>query len=138
VKVLLDINVVLDVLQRRPDFYRPAADLFAEAEAGRLSASIAGHTVTTAYYILRRSDGAQIAGEALRELLRIVDVVPVFRDDLQRALTMGWRDFEDAVQAVCAEKTGAEILVTRDLADFRTSTVPAVSPADALAMLSNH
>jgi predicted nucleic acid-binding protein len=135
VKVLLDINVVLDVLQQRPGFFRPAADLFAAVEAGRISASIAGHTVTTAYYIMRRSNGSELAGAALLDLLRVVDVVPVVREDLLRALRLEWRDFEDAVQAVCAEKTGAEVVVTRNLDDFRASTVPAVSPVDALAML---
>lgn len=134
-KVLLDINVILDLLQRRPGFFRPAAELFAAAEAGRISASVAGHTITTAHYIIRRGNGAETAAAAIRQILSVLDVVPVDRDDLIRALSLGWHDFEDAVQAVCAEKAGAQLIVTRDLSDFKASTVPAISPDEALARI---
>lgn len=38
---------------------------------------------------------------------------------------MGWRDFEDAVQAVCAAKAGADYIVTQDLHGFQAASVPA-------------
>jgi predicted nucleic acid-binding protein len=59
----------------------------------------------------------------------------VERHDLLRALALGWKDFEDAVQAVCAEKVGAEFIVTRDPDDFRASPVPVIAPRDAVARL---
>ncbi len=51
----------------------------------------------------------------------------------------GWRggwscgDFEDALQAVSAEACGADWLVTRNVADFSQSRVPALTPKDFLA-----
>jgi predicted nucleic acid-binding protein len=50
-------------------------------------------------------------------------------------MALGWNDFEDAVQAVCATKAGADFIVTRDLQDFRASTVPAHEPAYILSLL---
>ncbi|HYW14124.1 MAG TPA: PIN domain-containing protein [Longimicrobium sp.] len=70
-----------------------------------------------------------------RCLLRILDVVPAERADLSHALSLGWRDFEDAVQTVSASKAGADCIVTRDLKDFRASPVPARDPAFILPLL---
>ena len=42
------------------------------------------------------------------------------------------RDFEDGLQAVAAEAVGAQVIVTRNTADFRRSPIPAVTPAEFL------
>jgi predicted nucleic acid-binding protein len=68
--LLLDINVLLDFLQLRGQFSRPAAKLFAAIEMKRATAYVAGHTLTTAYYIVRRAGGAPAAESAVLTLLR--------------------------------------------------------------------
>jgi predicted nucleic acid-binding protein len=134
-KLLLDINVFLDFIQQRAGLARSSAGLFAAIEMKRASAYVAGHTLTTAYYIVRRGHNAPIAESAVLTLLRVVDVVPLDRDDLLRAMALGWNDFEDAVQAVCASKVGADYIVTRNLRDFRRSSVPAHDPEFILSLL---
>lgn len=135
-KLLVDTNVVLDLVQQRPGFSQAAADLFAAIETRRATGYIAGHTLTTAFYIIRRTEGSQSAAAAVGDLLRVLEVVPVEKGDLQYALDFHWRDFEDAVQAVCAEKAGVDAIVTRDLADFRGSRVPVMEPTDVIAQIS--
>lgn len=133
--VLLDINILLDFLQRRPGFMKPAAELFAAIETRRAVGYVAGHTITTVHYIMRRSDGAVAAASAVSHLLQVLEVVPVERQDFIRALGMGWKDFEDAVQAVCADKVGADAIVTRDPKDFQGAAITVRSPAQVLALL---
>jgi predicted nucleic acid-binding protein len=133
--LLIDINVLLDLLQRRPEFLRPAAQLFAAVEMKRVTAYVSVHTITTAYYIMRRANGGPVAESAVITLLRVMKVVAVDRDDLMRALSFGWKDFEDAVQAVCADKVGADYIVTRDLDDFRAATVAVQTPEQVLKLL---
>jgi predicted nucleic-acid-binding protein len=135
VKLLIDINVLLDLLQRRGTFDRPAAQLFAAVEMKRAVGYVSGHTITTVYYIMRRGTSAPVAESAVLTLLRVLKVIPVDRDDMIRALGYGWSDFEDAVQSVCAAKIGADFIVTRDLQDFRGSAVPAREPASVLPLL---
>ena len=135
-KLLVDTNVVLDLAQRRPGFAEAAAGVFAAIEDRRATGFVAGHTLTTAFYVIRRTEGTQSAALAIGNLLRILEVVPVERGDLLQALAFQWRDFEDAVQAVCAEKAGVDAIVTRDLADFRDSRIPVISPVGALARLA--
>jgi hypothetical protein len=46
------------------------------------------------------------------------------------------KDFEDAAQAMCAGRIGADLIVTRNVKDFVLSPVQAVTPSAALALIS--
>ena len=48
---------------------------------------------------------------------------------------MNWTDFEDAVQAACAEKAEVDYLVTRDKTGFKKSAVRPVTPSELLALI---
>jgi predicted nucleic acid-binding protein len=135
VKLLVDVNVVLDVALNRAPFAQDSAKLLTAIDYGRAQGYVATHTITTAYYVIAKNQGSAIAAAAIAETIRILDVVPAGRSDLSNALALGWRDFEDAVQAICASKIGADFIVTRDLHDFRGSAVPAREPAAVLPML---
>lgn len=87
------------------------------------------------HYIVGRVQGRQTAASALSDLLRIVEVVPVDKADFQQALALGLADFEDAVQAVCALKIGADYIATRNERDFQGSPVKPMAPGALLAML---
>ena len=52
-----------------------------------------------------------------------------------KALSLGWKHFEDAVQAVCALQVGADYVVSRNPGDFESFSIPVVSPSDLLALL---
>ena len=71
----------------------------------------------------------------MAELLRVVDVVAVEKADFQQASALGLRDFEDAVQAVCALKACVDFIVTRDEADFRGFDIPTLTPGSVVALL---
>lgn len=134
-KLLLDINIVLDVLLRREPWAEEAARLLSAAERGQVEAFVAGHSITTAHYIIARVRGREAAATAVTDLLRILAVVPVEAADFHQALALNTADFEDAVQAACALKIGAEFLVTRNDRDFREIPIPIVPPGAILARL---
>ena len=135
-KVLLDINVILDVLADREPFAEPAAGVLALLEHQIVDGFIAGHTATTLHYLLHRSLDKQRAKRAIMDLLKLVSVVPVDHDRLLHALAMNWSDFEDAVQVACAEKAEVDYIVTRDPKHFRRSDVPILSPPELLALFA--
>lgn len=47
----------------------------------------------------------------------------------------GWSDFEDAVQASCAEDVEAAYLVTRNKWDLRAAATRVVTPAELVALV---
>lgn len=134
-KLLLDINVLLDVLLDRAPWSDAASRLLAAIESNRAEAFVAAHTLPTVYYIVAQSRDRNVATAAVSDLLRIVDVAPITRADYQTALGFAIGDFEDAVQAAAALTVGADYLVTRNEKDFRSAPVSTADPATVLALL---
>lgn len=134
-KLLLDINVLLDVLLDRDPWSNAASRLLAAIESKKAEGFLASHTLPTIYYIVAQSRDREVASAAVTHILRILDVVPLDRSDFQQALSWRFHDFEDAVQAAAAVKIGVRYLVTRNEKDFRAGPVPVADPPTILALL---
>jgi len=65
----------------------------------------------------------------LERLLRLVEVAPGATADARRALNLPLPDVEDAFQAAAALAWHADVIVTRNVTDYRRSPVRALSPA---------
>jgi len=135
VKLLLDINVIVDVLTARRPWVEHSAAVLSLLDDARVEGFVAVHTITTIHYLLTEHLGRKKAAAALLDVLRLVRVVPVDHDMMLKALSLGWKDFEDAVQAVCALQVGADYVVSRNPGDFESFSIPVVSPSDLLALL---
>ncbi|MBX6362470.1 MAG: PIN domain-containing protein [Gemmatimonadetes bacterium] len=133
-RLLLDVNIVLDVALEREPWFGEAAVLLSEIERGHATGFIAAHTVTTYHYIVGKQARSK-AVEATADLLRIMEVVPAEKADFLEALALNLPDFEDAVQAVAALKVGADYLVTRNADDFRGAAIPLRTAGEILAIL---
>lgn len=136
--VFFDTNVVLDVLLERQPWVETSKRLWAAIDDGRITGYVAATSLTNIFYIARRAKGLEVAFDAVQICLDTFDVSPVMRDVLSRALAARatWRDFEDAVQMICASDVGADMIATRDPSDFQGSPVPALSPAGVLTRLA--
>ena len=135
-KLLLDTNVVIDIVSKRPG-YAISRDILRFCELGKANGFVSTTTVTDAVYILKKYLTSGDAREAVLTLLHIVDLAVVQKSDIAYALIGGWKDFEDAVQAACAARNKMNYIVTRNIGDFVDSAVKAVSPDEALDMLRN-
>ncbi|MEH1839683.1 MAG: PIN domain-containing protein [Nostoc sp.] len=96
-RVLIDTNVVLDFLQEREPFVEDAARQFQKIDAGEVQGFIAATTITNIYYIVRRTAGVKVAQDAIIQVLTDLHICPVERTILEQAITLNFRDFEDAV-----------------------------------------
>lgn len=134
-RILLDTNVVLDVLQSRQPFSHHATELFARVERGELEGVLCATTLTTIDYLLTQAMSGQEAKAVIRGLLGLFGVAAVTRVVLEAALESPMPDFEDAVLAHAASHAGAERIITRNTRDFRGSPVPAMEPAEFIAQL---
>ena len=135
-KVLLDVNVVLDVLLDRRPFADAASAVWSHIEAGGAEGLISAHTVTTVHYLNARAVGARMAAQTTEAILSVFGVAAVDERVLRRALELRWPDFEDAVTAAAATQAQCDALVTRNPADFKRSPVRVLTPVEAAAWLS--
>jgi predicted nucleic acid-binding protein len=125
-RLLLDINVLLDVV-----FERPAAPGSSQviARCGREhDAWLAWHSVATLAYLVGRQRSAAEARDFLRSLFMWADVAVTQRSDALQALDWPMPDCEDALQAAAAVACDARVILTRNVRDFKGSPVPAMTP----------
>ncbi len=127
-KLFVDTNIVLDLLARRQPHYEEAAGLFSLADKKQIALAVSALTIAnTSYTLLRQMDAAN-AKAVLRKLRLIVEIVPL--DDKIIGLALndeGFVDFEDALQYFTALENGQDIIITRNLKDFKTSTLPTLT-----------
>lgn len=125
-RLLLDINVVLDVAFQRPG--EPASSRLIGLCGREHEAWLAWHSVSTLAYLIERQQSAAEAREFIRGLLGWSDVATMTRADALAALDWPMPDFEDALQVAAAVACGAGAIITRNERDFKRSPVPAMTP----------
>ena len=134
-KVALDLNVLLDVAQNRPQFYQDSEEVLARARQGEYEALIATHLLTTFYYVMAKFSGRSTADAAVDGLLADFTVIGADNALLLRARALPMHDFEDNVVAAAAEASSCDYIITRNAPDFAGSPVRAITPADFLKLL---
>ena len=134
-RLLIDVNVVLDVLLDRRPFADSCSDVWAAVEHGEAEGLLAAHAVTTLHYLNSRAVGARAARETTEALLSVFNVAGVDEAVLASALALGWPDFEDAVTSAAARKAKCDAIVTRNPRDFVKSSIRVLAPSEAVAWL---
>ncbi len=133
--VLVDLNIILDVLQKREPFYDASARLLAMIEDGVVEGYLAAHSVTTLFYLIQKDKSSADARAAITNLLQIIKIASVTQSTIDQALNLDYRDFEDAVQMISAVQCKAEYLITRNIADYKPALLPVLQPIDFLSTL---
>jgi predicted nucleic acid-binding protein len=133
--VLIDLNILLDVLQKREPFFETSAGLLASVETGRVRGYVAAHTVTTLFYLIQKGRSSAEARATITNLLQFIKIAPVDQSTIEQALNLDTRDFEDAVRMISAVQCKADVLVTRNVKDYQPALLPVMQPVDFLGTL---
>jgi len=127
-RVLLDTDVILDLFLDRAPFSDAAAALWLAHERGQLDAFISAITPVNVFYIARKLRDQETARQAVSELLLTLNVCGIDHRTLRSALSLSFRDFEDAVQHAAADAAGLEAIITRNVRDYSTARLPLFTP----------
>lgn len=131
-KILIDTNVILDVLCNRPDFVEESSKIWKLCEVDKVEGYISALSVPNIVYILRKELTPQKTQQMIQQIMMIFRIADLKSSDLKNAAEMYSSDFEDAVQMCCASRIRADYIVTRNIRDFKDSTVPAFKPSELL------
>lgn len=134
-RALIDTNIVIDVLAKREKFFEASSKVFKLSEVKQVEGVISAITVPNVVYILRKQLCGEKIGEVLQTLLLIFKVEDLKGGDLLKAEKLKFADYEDALQSVCASRVKADYIITRNVKDFKSSKVKAVTPEDFLDLL---
>ena len=133
--LLIDANIVLDVLLNRSDFVKDSAMIWRLCETGQAKGYISTLTYANIMYIMRKQLNPEQIEDVFRKLNLIFEFANFSSSVLERAVSMKWKDFEDAVQSATAESVHADYIISRNIKDFTNSRIMAFTPTELLARI---
>jgi predicted nucleic acid-binding protein len=129
-KILVDTDVLLDVALNRETFVDESSAVLEWCQQTPGGGLIAWHTISNIYYILRVARSDAKGREFVTDLLAFTDVASGDTESVRQALTMRMSDFEDAMQVAAAMSGNADLIVTRNLPDYRHAVIPVTTPRE--------
>jgi predicted nucleic acid-binding protein len=127
-KLFIDTNIVLDLLGKREPFYDAAAKLFSLADRGKVKLYISSLTFANTNYVLSKLKSKKEARVILLKFKILVVVLELNDKIIELSLNDDdFKDFEDGLQYYTALENEAEIIITRNLKDFKASKVPVMT-----------
>ena len=136
-KIFVDTDVVFDLLAKREPFYTYAAQLFTNADKQEVTICVSSLCFGNLNYILSKHKSAIEARKILSRFKVLVTILPVDDKIIELALNSDFKDFEDAIQYYCAIENGINILITRNLKDFKPVRIPVLTAEEFVKQLYN-
>jgi predicted nucleic acid-binding protein len=104
----------MDALQERSPFEFEAKEILRRAQNREFSCLFTANAAADIFYLYSKARDTKSARTALDFLLTHYGIVSVTHEDCKSALSLPMEDFEDALDVVCAQRIGADYIVTRD------------------------
>ena len=132
-KLLLDTNIIIDLLAKREPFYKDAARLFSLGDRKQIQLGVSSLTIANTNYVLLKYNNAAKVKSILGKFKLLVYVLPL--DDKIISLALNdedFKDFEDGLQYFSAIQNGQDIIISRNLKDFKKSKISVMSAGQFL------
>lgn len=117
-KVFIDTNILVDVLEQRQPFYLHSANIIEHGILGDYILVVSPLTIINTLYITRKTLGKDIAKEKIMQLLTYCEIAPMTEKEMLTALSMQNQDTEDNLQYCSAESAQCDVIITRNPKDF--------------------
>ena len=131
-KVLIDTDIILDLFARREPFYQPAARLFTLIDIGTVKGYVSSLIFSNLYYILSREKTKSEAKNTLLKLKVLTNILAVDEKIIELALASNLKDFEDSIQYYVAIKNKIDIIITRNIKDYKGADIQAMTDDEFL------
>lgn len=136
-KIMCDTNIILDVMLDREPFAEKSANVLKLCEDRIIEGFITASSITDIFYLIRKQTHSNdIAYNATGTLLEIVSICSVTNQEVLSAYQQRAKDFEDCLLATCAKSINCDYIVTRNIKDFESFTVPAITPTDFMKLFN--
>jgi predicted nucleic acid-binding protein len=136
--IFIDTDVIIDFLIDREPHSREAAIIFTRIEQKKLKGYVSSLTFSNLYYVLRKIESHNKVIAKLDSISRLLTILKVDQQTIKYAIASGFPDFEDSIQYNCAlDYKKIDVLITRNIKDYKDSEIPVMTPADYLKMVSS-
>jgi len=134
-KVFLDSDVLLDFLIARElhlDETKIIIDMGLRKEIKLYTSSL---IIANIHYYIGRAENTKVALDKIEKLTSFIKVLNVGEQEIQSAIRSKFKDFEDAIQNACAAASKIDVIVTRNIKDYKKSKLAILTPYELVAKL---
>lgn len=131
-RLYLDTNIVLDLLQKREEFYPEAQELFTLSDKKKIKLYVSSLTIANTHYLLSRHYSSDDSRKILAKFKVLVEVLSFDDKIIDLALASDLKDFEDAIQFYTAIENNMDLIITRNKRDFRKQSLPILTAKEYL------
>lgn len=131
-RIFLDTNVVYDFLLVRHPFFESALLLINSVKKRQKTLRLSSLSVANIKYFAVKIHGSKTARKGIEFLLKHFEVTTVDSEVIKNSHQANWKDLEDAIQYYSALSAKADMIVTRDVADYEERKIRILTPAEAL------
>ncbi len=117
-KIFLDINILVDFLDRDREEHTPAKQLFKAIENKKIKAYFSESVINTTAYIIRKRINVDTFKQLMSDLLLLIKVLPCTNPIVREAYKNAKNDLEDAVLYQIALNNKMDYFITSDNKDF--------------------
>lgn len=132
IRVFLDTNVLVDVLNKREPFVHDSAEMIDLGCLGMVKLYTSALSFATCLYLIRKSLGKENAVFAIRSLRRVISISPMNETEFDAAFSSDATDYEDMLQYYSALAAACDVVVTRNKQHFPQGGIPIKTPTEFL------
>ncbi len=137
-KIFIDTDVILDFFFDRKPFSDDATQLFMLCEKKIVTGFVTPVILSNVYFLLRKTAKHEKVIENLKLLINLVEIATINKATILEALNSEFKDFEDALQNYSAQHNkDIQVLVTRNVKDFKESRLSVMTPETYLRIGNN-
>ena len=133
-KILIDTNIILDLIQSREPFSENASKIINSCVKKENEGYISAHSLSDIFFILRKDKTVEERKALILNLCSFFTVIPENKNFYTAVCQNNdWNDLEDGLKMKCADFENLDYIVTRDAGKgFNNSPVKVISAENFL------
>ena len=136
-KLFLDSDVILDYLTGREYALEEIKQIIDKGIRKELKLYTSSLVIANVHYFISKAQNTKQARQKIEKLTSFIRILNVGESEILGSLKSDFKDFEDSVQNECATNSNIDIIVTRNIKDFKKSKLSILNPIELMKKLEN-
>ena len=141
-RVLLDTNVIIDVLQNREPWCISGKAIFLSVARKEFSGCITAKEAADIHFFAKKQFKGEEnvdnkARQILIKLFSLFEIIDTTESDCKNALSFPNNDYEDAIMIETALRSGVDCIITRNTEHFSESPVKIYTPDEFVEIIND-
>lgn len=131
-EILIDSDVLLDIALARDPFVHSSRLCYSKLIQGGNKLFVSALALGNIIYLITKYRDKYVAGEFVKLVLKNAEVTQMPKTAFINAIEMGYPDLEDGIQIEAAKAVGINLIITRNLRDYKNKFIPVKTPEQYL------